>query len=241
MPERTLQPLRIVCLDRFGLQPFQRPIEVGKAPAVHRLKSALIPLAFIDLQVVGHLVVELPAARADRLDRPEAPQLRHSRGRVARGEVGHCLAEQLPIPDAKGGQQLQGGPLRSIKVGEQPIDLLLLAAAEHLRRALLGRGLVVELGFQLQIEGHPSRLAEDLLQDRRLLDAAFCQEAPGVFLAELAHQVLLTGLAPGLVIDLLPAQAITPADQPEHLGQLAHQIHQPALPWLPPAAASAHP
>ena len=114
MPERTLQSLRIVCLDRFGLQPFQRPIEVGKAPAVHRFKGAWIPLALIDLQVVGHLVVELPAARADRLDRPEPPQLRHSRGRVTRRKMGHRLAEQLPIPDTKGGQQLQGGPLRSI-------------------------------------------------------------------------------------------------------------------------------
>ena len=126
-------------------------------------------------------------------------------------------------------------------MGEQPLDLLPLAAAEHLWRALLGRGFVVELGFQLQIEGHPSPLAEDLLHDRRLLDAPFGQEAPGVFLAELAHQVLLAGLAPALVVALLPAQPIAPADHPEHLGQLAHQIHQPALPWLPPPSASAHP
>ena len=104
-------------------------------------------------------------------------------------------------------------------------DLLQLAAAEYLWHALRGRGFVVELGFQLQIEGHPSRLAEDLLHDRRLLDAPFGQEAPGVFLAELAHQVLLTGLAPALVVALLPAQAIPAADQPEHLGQLTHQIH----------------
>ena len=126
-------------------------------------------------------------------------------------------------------------------MGEQPIDLLLLAAAEHLWRALRGRGFVVELGFQLQIEGHPSRLAEDLLYNRRLLDTAFGQEAPGVFIAELAYQVLLTGLAPALVVALLPAQAIPPSDQPKHLGQLTHQIHQPQLPWLPPPSASAHP
>jgi len=100
----------MVCLDRLCLQCFQRRIEVGKPPVVHRLKSALISLAFIGLEVVGHLVVELPAALADRLDLPEAPQLRRCGGRIARGEVGHRLAEQLPIPDAKGGQQLQGGP-----------------------------------------------------------------------------------------------------------------------------------
>ncbi|MFN7678488.1 MAG: hypothetical protein ACK5QW_07840 [Cyanobacteriota bacterium] len=68
MPERTLQPVRIDCLDRLGLQCFQRPIEVGKSPAVHSLKGALISLAFIGLKMVGHLVMELPAALADRLD-----------------------------------------------------------------------------------------------------------------------------------------------------------------------------
>jgi hypothetical protein len=146
---------------------------------VYRLKSALISLVFIGLQVVGHFVVELPAALADRLDRPEAPQLRRTSGRVARHKMGNRLAEQLPIPVAKGSQQLQGGPLGGIEVSEQPIDLLLLAAAEHLWRAFLGRGLVLELGFQLQIEGHPSRLAEDLPYDHLLLDTPFGQEAPG--------------------------------------------------------------
>ena len=124
---------------------------------------------------------------------------------------------------------------------EQPLDLLLLAAAEHLCRAFCGRGFVIELGFQLQIKGHPNRLADDLLHDRRFLDAPLVQEAPGVFLAELAYQVLLTSLDPSLVVALLPAQAIPPADHPKHLGQLTHQIHQPPLPWLPPPSAFAHP
>ena len=87
--------------------------------------------------------------------------------------MGHRLAEQLQIPDAKGCHHLQGDSLRSIEVGEQPIDLLLLAAAEHLWRELRGRGFVVELGFQLprfQESCHPSHQYIRGLED--MIDAS---------------------------------------------------------------------
>ncbi len=51
--------------------------------------------------------------------------------------MGQRLRVQLLIPDANGRHHSQGRPLGNVKVGEQAIDLFLLASSKHLGTPIL--------------------------------------------------------------------------------------------------------
>jgi len=80
----------------------------------------------------------------------------------------------------------------------------------------------------VQVERHALGALNDRIGHGLVVYAGGEEEAPGVFVGQLAHQVLMEVLRP-LRIQFFPAQLLSPGNHPQHTGQVQDPLAHPLI------------